>query len=119
MPQIFQEPKASCVKCYSFYSIVHITLQATVADAILERKIYFKRDLRETKQLKMSFLWFVFNCELPSEYLHDPTNTLLIMLQEEVHLLVHPFCTIAWMNYARQTWFQMSESPFKQIVSDV
>lgn len=82
---------------------------------MFERKIYFKRDLRKTKQLKMPFLLFVFNCELPSEYLHDPSNTLLFMLQEEVHLLVHPFCAIAWMNYARQTWFQMTELSFKQI----
>lgn len=83
--EISQKPKVSCVKRYSFHFIVHITLQAT------ERKIFLKRDFRGTKQLKMPFLLFVFNCELLSEYPHDPANTLLFMLQEEVHLLVHPF----------------------------
>lgn len=91
MPKIFQKSKASCVKCYSFHLIVHITLQATVADTMLERKIFLKRDLRDTKQQKMPLLLFVYNCELPSEYPRDPTNALLLMLQEEVHLLVHPF----------------------------
>lgn len=91
VPEIFQKPKASCVNCYSFHFIVHTTLQATVADARLERKIFLKRDLREIKQLKMSFLLFVFNCELPSEYPRDPTKALWFMLQEEGHLLGHPF----------------------------
>lgn len=100
VPEIFQKPKASCVKCHYFYFIVHITLQATVAEAMLERKIFLKRYMRDTKQQKMSFL-FVFNCELPSEYPHDPTSALLLMLQEEVHFLVYPF----W-NYSLDELFQ-------------
>lgn len=59
VPEIFQKPKASCVNCYSFHFIVHTTLQATVADARLESKIFLKRDLREIKQLKMPFLLFL------------------------------------------------------------